>query len=353
MTEAGDILFEARGRAGIVTLNRPDAFNALTLPMAHAMHAQLDQWAVADEIERVVLKAAPGKAFCAGGDIRNLYDWGRAGDPRALRFFHDEYRLNRAIKTYPKPFISLIDGIVMGGGVGLSVHGSHRVATENIVFAMPEVGIGLFPDVGATYVLPRLPGETGAYLALTGNRFRRADCLWSGIATHGTDAARLGELLDALADTDDVDGVLAEFAAAPEPAPHAAARPVADRVFAGDEVAAILHALDSLTGDDAEFGGKTASTVRAKSPTSLKIALRQIRLGATLAFDDCMRVEFRIVSRVLKGHEFYEGVRATIIDKDQAPDWDPATLDAVTDADVARYFAPLGDNELEFKTPCA
>lgn len=352
MTETGtDILFEERGRAGVITLNRSEAFNALTLPMAHAMHAMLDRWAGAEALERIILKAAPGKAFCAGGDIRNLYDWGRAGDPRATRFFRDEYRLNRAIKTYPKPFISLIDGIVMGGGVGLSVHGSHRVATENIVFAMPEVGIGLFPDVGATHVLPRLPGETGAYLALTGHRFRRADCLWSGIATHATDATRLDDLLAALIESDDVDSVLAEFAAHAEPVPHAAVRPVADRVFAGDEVEAILDALDALTGDDAAFGDKAASTIRAKSPTSLKIALRQIRVGATLDFDACMRIEFRIVSRVLEGHEFYEGVRATIIDKDQAPRWDPSRLSEVTEADIARYFAPLGENELEFDTP--
>ena len=177
-----EILFEVKGAAGVVTLNRPKALNALTLNMVRALDPQLRQWAEDPSVERIIVKGAGEKGFCAGGDIRALYDWGTTGDPLAVGFYEEEYKLNTFIKEYPKPYIALLDGITMGGGVGLSVHGSHRIATERLMFAMPETGIGLFPDVGGTYFLPRTPGETGMWLSLTGARLKAADALFSGIA---------------------------------------------------------------------------------------------------------------------------------------------------------------------------
>jgi enoyl-CoA hydratase len=203
MTDQPEILFEKRGHAGLITLNRPKALNALTLTMVRLMHPQLAEWARDPEIAHVVVRAAGEKAFCAGGDIRQLNDWGLAGDQRCLDFYREEYRLNTFIKRYPKPYVALIDGIVMGGGVGLSVHGSHRVAGERITFAMPETGIGLFPDVGGTYFLPRLPGSVGTWLALTGARLKQADAAWCGIGTHAVPTESFDDLTQALFAEDD------------------------------------------------------------------------------------------------------------------------------------------------------
>jgi enoyl-CoA hydratase len=341
-----DILFERRGAAGLITLNRPQALNAVNHAMVKALAARLEDWASDRAVTRVVIRAAGERAFSAGGDIRALYELGRAGrQADMLPFWRDEYRLNSFIKHYPKPYVALIDGIVMGGGVGISVHGSHRVAGEKFQFAMPEVGIGFFPDVGATWFLPRLPGETGAYCALTGERLRVADAVAAGIATHHVTAARFPDLIDALAGTVPVDAVLAAFADPPGQGTLAPLRPAIDRRFAGRSVEEILAALGLADGPDAAWAGKTAATVRAKSPTSLKVALAQVRRGAGWSFTDCMRAEFRIVSRIVYGHDFYEGVRATIIDKDDAPHWQPAELAGVTEAAVENHFAAL-DEEL-------
>ena len=345
-----EILFERRGAAGIVTLNRPKALNAVTHGMVHALSAQLAAWADDAAVTRVVIMAAGERAFSAGGDIRHLYDLGKVGKhEQALQFWADEYPLNAVIKNYRKPYVALIDGIAMGGGIGISVHGSHRVAFDRFSFAMPEVGIGFFPDVGATWFLPRMPGELGTYCALTGERFNAADGLKAGIATHRVPSARLGALVDGLTGTVSVDAVLAAFAEPAGEGPIVARRATIDRLFAGDRVEAILTALDreaAAAGPDAEWAGKTAATMRAKSPLSLKLALAQVRFGATFDFAMCMRTEFRIVSRIIHGHDFYEGVRAVIVDKDNKPDWQPATLADVSDAEIARHFAPLPDGEL-------
>ena len=342
-----DILFERRGAAGLVTLNRPAALNAVTHGMVRALRAQLERWADDPAITRVVIKAAGARAFSAGGDIRALYDLGHAGrHDEALQFWRDEYPLNALIKNYRKPYVALIDGIAMGGGVGVSVHGSHRVAGDRFQFAMPEVGIGFFPDVGATWFLPRMPGELGAYCALTGERFGAADGCGAGLATHRVPSVRFEAMLEGLSGTVSVDAVLAAFA---EPAGEGAilARRVSiDRLFAADEVEAILVALDGEAASDsadAEWAGKTAATMRTKSPLSLKLALAQVRRGQAWDFERCMRAEFRIVSRVIKGHDFYEGVRAVIVDKDNKPRWRPAVLDAIDAAEVERHFAPLDD----------
>ena len=338
----GDIEFERRGAAGVVTLNRPRALNAVTHDMVRALRHSLEEWADDPGITRVVIMAAGGRAFSAGGDIRALTDLGKAGKiDEAVQFWRDEYPLNAYIKNYRKPYVALIDGIVMGGGVGISIHGSHRVAGDRFQFAMPEVGIGFFPDVGATWFLPRMPGELGTYCALTGERFNAADACASGVATHRVPTARFPDLLEGLYGSVSVDAVLAAFAEPAEEGPIAARRVAIDRRFAGDSVQKILTALDNETGKHAEWARKTAAAIRTKSPLSLKLALAQVRRGKGWDFETCMQAEFRIVSRVIRGHDFYEGVRAVIVDKDNKPRWQPATLDGVPASEVERHFAPL------------
>lgn len=341
-----EILFERRGAAGVITLNRPQALNAVTLGMVRALTRTLLDWQHDPAITRVIVTAAGGRAFSAGGDIRALYDLGVAGrHAEMLAFWREEYTLNAMIKRYRKPYVALIDGIVMGGGVGVSVHGSHRVAGDRFQFAMPEVGIGFFPDVGATWFLPRLPGELGAYCALTGERLGAADGVFATIATHRVSSARFADLADALCGAVAVDAILAAFAEPTTNAPLTARRPAIDRLFKGDHVEDIVAMLDDAEGPDADFARGQATTIRTKSPTSLKLALAQVRAGARLSFDACMQTEFRIVSRIIEGRDFYEGVRAVIVDKDNAPRWQPATLAAVPDAEVARHFAPLDAGE--------
>jgi enoyl-CoA hydratase len=296
------------------------------------------------------MRAAGERAFSAGGDIRALTDLGKANrHGEALQFWRDEYLLNTLIKRYPKPYVALIDGIVMGGGVGISIHGSHRVAGDRFQFAMPEVGIGFFPDVGATWFLPRLPGGLGTHCALTGERMKNADAHAAGIVTHYVASSRFPELTDALAGTAPVDTVLGGFAERLGVGPLSVYRPAIDRLFAADRIEDIMVALEdeAISGSqDAGLAGATVSAMRGRSPTSLKIALRQMRGGREWSFTECMKTEFRIVSRIIYGHDFYEGVRAVIIDKDNAPRWKPDRLEQVTDEEVERYFAPL-EKELE------
>jgi enoyl-CoA hydratase len=338
-----DILFVKRGAAGLVTLNRPQALNAVTLGMVRALTVQLRDWRGDPSVTRIVVTAAGGKAFSAGGDIRALYDAGTSGrHGEMLAFYGEEYALNTIIKHYPKPYVALIDGICMGGGVGVSVHGSHRVAGDRYLFAMPEVGIGFFPDVGATWFLPRMPGELGAYCALTGDRLGAADGVAAGLATHRVESSRFPELADALCGTVPVDAALAAFAEPAGEARLAPYRATIDRLFAGHRVEDIVAALGA---DESEFVAKCALTIRTKSPTALKLALAQVRRGRDLAFEECMKTEFRIVSRVVQGHDFYEGVRAVIVDKDNAPKWRPASLAEVSDAEIGRHFAPLPSGE--------
>ncbi|HET6492619.1 MAG TPA: enoyl-CoA hydratase/isomerase family protein [Burkholderiales bacterium] len=346
-----DILFERRGAAGLIILNRPHALNAVTHEMVRAMAATLVQWRDDLAVTRVVITAAGDRAFSAGGDIRALHDLGKASrHEEALAFWRDEYPLNALIKHYPKPYVALIDGLVMGGGFGVSMHGSHRVAGDRFRFAMPEVGIGFFPDVGATYLLPRIPGEIGTFIALTGERMSGDEAAATGIATHRVPSARFSALAEALSEETSVDAVLAAFAEPAGEAPILARRSAIARFFAHDWVEDILTVLDAeagATGTEAQWAATIAATVRTKSPLSLKIALRQMRLGPRLTFTAAMRTEFRIVSRIVRGHDFYEGVRAVIIDKDNTPRWRPADLAAVSEAEVERHFAPLGAAELD------
>ena len=341
MSDAPEIIFEHRGAVGLITLNRPKALNALTYAMAMAMRNALRIWRHEDTVKTIVIQGAGDRAFCAGGDIRWLYDNGKAGMPCTVEFYRHEYLLNMLIKHYPKPYVALLHGFVMGGGVGVSLHGSHRVAFETMQFAMPETGIGLFPDVGGSYFLPRCPGEIGMYLGLTGARLKTADALYAGLATHFVPATKRDALIAALADGKVPDMAmqdLAETAPATFLPEH---RKKIDRIFGVASVEAILAALDA---DHTDWAADAAKTIRAKSPIATKLAFRQIREGKALPFDECMRMEYRMVNRVIAGHDFYEGVRATIIDKDGAPKWRPATLADVHDADIDAYFTPLPDD---------
>ncbi len=335
-----ELIFETKGPAGIITLNRPKALNAVTLNMVRQMHPQLERWADDDRIHHVIIKAAGGKAFSAGGDIRALYDWGRARDAHFLKFYREEYLLNTCIKRFPKPYIALIDGIVMGGGVGVSIHGSHRVVGDGITFAMPETGIGLFPDVGGTYFLPRCPGEFGMFMGLTGARLKAPDCMHAGLGTHYVPSGRFVALEEALTSSEDIEEVLNGFSADFEQSQYDDLQGKIDEHFTKESVEAIL---ESLSKDEDDWATKQASIMNTKSPTSQKIAFRQIRDGAKASFEECMRIEWRMVNRIYEGHDFFEGIRAVVIDKDNAPQWDPASLDAVREEVVEQYFAPLAE----------
>jgi enoyl-CoA hydratase len=344
MTDDAEVLFERRGALGLITLNRPKALNALTHEMCVAMKVTLDQWAKDDAVKTVAVRGAGDRAFCAGGDIRALYESGKAGTPYALEFYRDEYVLNAAIKHYPKPYVALIQGINIGGGDGVSVNGSHRIAGEGMVFAMPETGIGLFPDVGGSYFLPRCPGEIGMFLGLTGFRLKTADSLYAGIATDFVPTSRWDTLLESLSDGAAPDTAIAGLKDTVPDTFLLEHRSAIDRIFAAASVEDILAGLDI---EHEDWTDDIAKTIRSKSPTSLKIAFRQIREGKSLGFDDCMKMEYRMVNRIVAGRDFYEGVRAVIIDKDNVPKWQPSELSGVSKADVDAYFVPLGQKELK------
>jgi len=353
MTEGSEIEFEEKGGTGFITLNRPKALNALTLEMIHAMMPRLEAWRTASDIKAVVISGAGERAFCAGGDVRAVYEAGRNGGDLTRAFFREEYRLNRMIHVFPKPYVALIDGITMGGGVGLSVHGSHRVATERTMLAMPETGIGLFPDVGGTYFLPRLPGKLGLFLALTGWRLDAADALYCGLATDFVDGDRIPALCEAFAAADwdgaepeaVVDAVIERFKAEPGAAALSDHRALIDRCFAASSVEEILEALDAEAGD---WPAKVAKIIRRQSPTSLKVTFAQVARGEHMDFDSAMVDEYRLSQAFMAGADFYEGIRAVLVDKDNQPKWNPAALPEVTAEAVEAHFRPLGDRDLTF-----
>ena len=341
-----DIEFEVRGGTGIVTLNRQKALNALTHPMVRALSARLAAWKDDEGLRAVLVRAAPGRAFCAGGDIRAVTERVAVDGPDAvLPFFGDEYRMNWRIRHFPKPFVALMDGITMGGGVGISVHGRFRVVTDNTMFAMPETGIGMFPDVGGTAFLPRLPGELGTYMALTGARLDGRDCRSVGIGTRFVDAARLGELQEAIVEGEDVEAVLAEFEEPVERSAIDGHRVEIDRLFAGEHLRDVIAA---LRGSKSAFAQETLAVLESKSPISVGIAFHQVRLGRKLDFAECMRLEYRLVRHVMAHGDFHEGVRALIIDKDKAPRWQLAHLDEFSDEAVETFFRPWDGDRLPF-----
>jgi enoyl-CoA hydratase len=341
-----EAICQKRGAAGHILLNRPQALNALTTNMVRAIAAALDAWENDPAVECVIVQGAGEKAFCAGGDIRLLWEQGTAGDHKSqLDFWGEEYVLNRRIKLYPKPYIAIIDGIVMGGGVGVAEHGSHRIAGDGFMFAMPEVGIGFFPDVGGTYFLPRLAGKTGTYLALTGARAKAGDAVALGLADAHVSREKIPALVEALCAGGNVDAAIRTFANETPTGPIVQHRAEIDRIFSGARVTDIMAA---LAADSSPFAAETLKTILTKSPTSLAVAFRQMQIGGSLDIGEAMKAEFRIVSRICRGKDFYEGVRATIIDKDQKPVWSVARIEDVSDADVDAIFAPLGADELTF-----
>lgn len=338
------IRFERQGRAGIVTLTRPDALNALTHRMVKALSAALAAWEPDPGVQVVILKAE-GRAFCAGGDIMDVYRARQEG--RVLsEFFADEYRLNAQIDRFKKPYVSLIDGICMGGGMGISAHGSHRVMSENAVFAMPEVGIGFFPDVGGSYVLPNLGGSFGMYLGLTGNRIGQGDALWSGIATHTVQAAYLPALVEEIAESGDPGTELREFFKAAARKTDEAALYAIAKHFSLGSLADIVVSLDRASATDS-FAAETLATMRSRSPTSLHVTFRAISAGSVMSMPECMKMEFRILNRMLESHDLFEGIRCALVEKGSPPRWQPARIEDVRAEDVDAYFAPLPGGDLE------
>ena len=334
-----EILVARDGGLGRLTLNRPQALHALTTVMCSTCITVLSDWRRDPAVQAVLIDHSGERGFCAGGDIRMLADSGASDGRLARAFFFTEYRLNHLLFSYPKPVIAVMDGITMGGGVGLSAPARYRLATERTTFAMPETGIGLFPDVGGGWFLPRLPGRIGLWLALTGARIKAADCLHAGLATHHVPSERLAELKAALAENpSDIEALLAQFHVDPGPAPLLAHRAELDAAFGQGSVEAILAALEA--GSD--WARAQALALRTKSPQTLKVAFRQLALGlAAPDFAANMAMEYRIGARVVQRHDFLEGVRAVIVDKDNAPKWDPATLEGVGEELLDAIFAPL------------
>jgi len=343
MQQDSHILAEKRGALGLLTLNRPQALNALTPGMVAAIAASLSEWAEDPQIRTVAIQGAGERAFCAGGDIRLVQQSVLAGDGVGAKFLADEYRLNACIGAYPKPFVALMHGFVMGGGAGVSVHGSVRLADPDMSFAMPETGIGFVPDIGSSHFLSRCPGRLGLYLGLTGVRIGAADAQAARLVDHIVARADFPALLERLADGQAPQAVAEAFSCkrAPDrvmPAVLAPYRRRIDTVFAASSVEAILERLDR---DGSAFARDTAQTLRSRSPTSLKLVFRQLHMARGLTLRQCLAMEYRLAMRVIEGHDFREGVRAALVDKDRNPRWCPASLAAVPEQDIEAAFAPL------------
>jgi enoyl-CoA hydratase len=342
VTDAPEILSRIEGDIGWITLNRPRALNALSLFMIRKLSRLLKEWEEISSLKAVVIEGAGEKAFCAGGDVRAVYNAKKEGHPQMCdAFFREEYTLNAYIHSYPKPYISLIDGIAMGGGLGVSINGSHRLVTERALLAMPETGIGFFPDVGATTFLTKAPGKTALYLGLTGARLKTSCALWSGLGTHFIPAAALPAFKKDLSN-----GL--------EEALRIHCRPFLEKGFLEKHKtdiethfshASVEDIFESLSRDDSPFAKETLTALKTKSPTSLKVVFRQLTEAAS-TFEERMKTEFRLSQRFVEGHDFFEGVRAVLVHKDGTPLWKPATLEQVTQETVKHYFAPLGDREL-------
>ncbi|MES2834077.1 MAG: enoyl-CoA hydratase/isomerase family protein [Pseudomonadota bacterium] len=342
MTES-EVITRVENGVGRITLNRPRALHALNLAMCEAMTEALLAWRDDEAVRSVLIDHAGERGFCAGGDIRMIAESGAGDVSEAKAFFRTEYRLNELLFRYPKPITAVVDGIVMGGGVGISEPADLRIATERTTYAMPETGIGLFPDVGGGWFLPRLPGETGTWIALTGARLKAADTVALGIHTHFVPVEIIEAFKDALLAGDAPEAAAERFASDPGPAPHAVHREAIDRLFAQDTVEAIFAALEA---DGSDWALAQLATLRTKSPQALKVTLRQLRLGRTMAsFAENMAMEYRLGGRIVPSHDFQEGVRAVVVDKDNTPKWSPADLAGVNDAKLDAFFAPLPDDE--------
>lgn len=337
-----EVILDRVGSAAVIRLNRPKALNSLNLPMVRAIREAMEQYLDDASIQAVILKGEGERGLCAGGDIRVLYDMGKRSDPEATRFWREEFPLNYAISHYPKPYVALMDGITMGGGVGLSAHGRHRIVTERTRLAMPETGIGYFPDVGATWLLPKAPGEVGTWMGLTGIEVDAAGAIYAGLADTLVPSDRLDALVGAIGalsgDSEDgnVEATIARFILPPGESAPEKNRPVIDRCFGFDRVEDILEA---LADEDGEFAATTRDTMLKRSPTSLKLTLRLLRAGRqSSGLVECLEREFGAGVEILRNHDFYEGVRAAIIDKDRNPQWSPASLDEVQAESIDAYL---------------
>ncbi|MFD5143713.1 enoyl-CoA hydratase/isomerase family protein [Streptomyces sp. NPDC058401] len=341
--EPDHVLLRTEGHAAYITLNRPKVLNALTHPMALRIDRALTAWEQDPGIETVVIEGAGERGLCAGGDIRAIHEDARTGGAASAEFWRDEYRLNARIARYPKPYVALMDGIVMGGGVGISAHGSVRIVTERSRIAMPETGIGFVPDVGGTYLLALAPGELGTHLALTGSAVGAADALACGLADHFVPSAALSALGRDLASAS-VHAVLERYVEQPPPGELHAARAWIDPCYAADTVEEILA---RLRASDAPAAKAAADTLLKKSPTAVKVTLAALRRARALGpLERVLEQEYRVSLAALSSPDLVEGIRAQVIDKDRDPHWSPAVLEAVDPADVERFFAPLGDREL-------
>ncbi|MGV9415574.1 enoyl-CoA hydratase/isomerase family protein [Nocardia sp. NPDC003693] len=353
-TSEAEVLIDKRDGLGLITLNRPRAINALNHPMALTILAALRDWATDGEVRAVVLTGAGERGLCAGGDIVAIHNDAKqavaqgdspyvAADSPSGRFWRDEYILNALIGAYPKPYVAVMDGIVMGGGVGLSGHASHRIVTERSMIGMPETGIGFIPDVGGTYLLARTPGEIGTHVALTTARMSAGDAIAAGFADYFVPSEQLPDLLEALR-ANEVEVAIAKFA---QPAPvsdFVAQAGWIDSCYGADSVEEIV---DRLRGHGTPEAAKAAADVLAKSPVALKVTLRSLRAArAAASLEEVLNQEFRVSAASLNTHDLVEGIRAQVIDKDRNPQWSPATLADVTTADVDAYFGDLGDREL-------
>ncbi|XP_033624130.1 3-hydroxyisobutyryl-CoA hydrolase, mitochondrial-like [Asterias rubens] len=349
------VSFDKKDTKCVITLNRPKALNALNQSMIRLITPKLREWASDSSNSMVIIKGAGGKAFCAGGDIKAVTEAGKAGDPMSTDFFKEEYILNNLIAKMPMPYIAMIDGITMGGGVGLSVHGRFRVATEKTLFAMPETAIGLFPDVGGGYFLPRLTGKLGLFLALTGYRLKGRDVQKAGVATHFVESQKMAELEERLLTLSNpspssIADLLDKYQSQSQldADKSFSLDPYMDhinRLFSGSSLEEIFQALES---EGSDWSIKNLEILKKMSPTSMKITHRQLTLGADMNLDDILSMELRIAHGCIRGNDFYEGVRSLLVDKDNNPKWNPDSLEGVTEDIVNDHFRHLGDKELVF-----
>lgn len=335
-----DVLIPTQDRVGRIRLNRPKAIHALTTQMCEVMSQALLRWMLDDSVEAVVIDHTEGRGFCAGGDVVMLARSGNTDADEAKRFFFAEYRLNHLLFAYPKPTVAIMDGITMGGGVGISLPCDFRIATENTRFAMPETSIGLFPDVGGAWYLPRLPGRVGEFMALTGARLDGAECQYLGLATHFVEQSALPDMIDRIATTPQrVQGPIGAYTKPAGEAKIEQNLPLITKLFASDRLEDILATLES---DESDWAHKELGTLRTKSPLSCKVSLRLMAEGAKRAsFTEEMKAEYALAGRVVRTHDFREGVRALLIDKTGEPQWDPATPEEVTEEMLDILFAPL------------
>lgn len=347
MSEAPGVSFEENDRAGVVTLNRPERLNALTREMFEALTAKYRVWAPAPHIYGVVMQSAHPTVFSSGGDLKTLHEWSEQDARGAIReFYRAAYTHVWLLEKFIRPNVPLINGLVLGGGIGITLYGTHCVAGEGYRFGMPQVGIGFLPDIGGTYFLPRLLGWTGLYLALTGRIIGPAEAYRQRLVSHTIPAAHFPVIKDALSDNHPIDRLLDGLHRDPGEGELVRHTPLIDRAFAAPSVEAILARLDAEQGDDKAFAEETATTIRAKSPTALKVAFSQYRRGKSLDLAQALKLEFRLASHLISGRDYREGIAARIAGKGRAPEWQPATLASVDDAAVERLFTTPAEDEL-------